>query len=306
MPLSGYVIEGRTHLLARIKLIFDLLLAAGLYVSGAPMIALLAPAADVLLLLLCLRVVKRSPALAVFAMLAGWAALLALAPLALGMRGLALWPLFVLIPASAGFVLGRRALLWQVAVVTAGVLAFGLFLVLQSNQPLGFDEIALGVLAGATLASILLATWLMERVLRAESGSRDMLGQPIAVVRGVLVAPLNQAVGGVQVDRLREELNELKRQHNPRWVVLDLAPAGTIGRHDLHAVEQAAEEASSRSCPVVLARSPVDAIGHLDLAQPAVGRVERFATVAQAVEAGLRRLGWTTGADQGQRVVTTY
>jgi hypothetical protein len=306
MPLSGYIIEGRAHLLARIKLVFDLLLAAGLYVSGAPMITLLAPAADVALLLLCLRVVKRSPALAVFVMLTTWAGLLALAPLALGVRGLALWPLFVLMPASAGFVLGRRALLWQMAVMTAGILAFGLFLLFQANQPLLFDGIALGLLAGATLASTLLLAWLMERVLRAESGSRDMLGQPIVVVRGVLVTPLNWAVGGVQVDRLREELNELKRQHNPRWVVLDLAPAGPIGRHDLHAVERAAEEAGNRSCPVVLARPPVDAIGHLDLAQPAVGRVERFATVAQAVEAGLRRLGWTTGSEQGQRVMTTY
>lgn len=306
MPLSGYIIEGRAHLLARIKLLFDLLLAAGLYASGAPMITLLAPAMDVLLLLPCLRVVKRSPALAVFVMLTFWAGLLALAPLALGPRGLALWPLFVLIPASAGFVLGRRALLWQMAVVTAGILAFGLFLTLQSNQPLLFDGIALGVLAGATLASILLLAWLMERVLRAESGSRDMLGQPIAVVRGVLVTPLNWAVGGMQVDRLREELNELKHQYNPRWVVLDLAPAGTIGRHDLHAVERAAEEVSTRACTMVIARPPVDAIGHLDIAQEAVGRVERFATVAQAVEAGLRRLGWTTGADQGQRVVTTY
>ena len=57
MPLSGYIIEGRAHLLARIKLLFDLLLAAGLYASGAPMITLLAPAMDVLLLLPCLRVV---------------------------------------------------------------------------------------------------------------------------------------------------------------------------------------------------------------------------------------------------------
>jgi hypothetical protein len=48
----------------------------------------------------------------------------------------------------------------------------------------------------------------------------------------------------------------------------------------------------------------VDAIGHLDVAQPVVGRVERFATVPQAVEAGLRRLGWTINAEQAQRVVT--
>ena len=62
---------------------------------------------------------------------------------------------------------------------------------------------------------------------------------------------------------------------------------------------------TSSHCTIVLARLPVDAIGHLDIAQPVVGRVERFATVPQAVEAGLRRLGWAINTEQAQRVVTT-
>ena len=55
-----------------------------------------------------------------------------------------------------------------------------------------------------------------------------------------------------------------------------------------------------------IARAPVDTIGHLDIAQPAFSRIERFATVAQAVEAGLRRLGWTQEEERSRRVVTTY
>jgi hypothetical protein len=305
MSVSGYVVEGRAHLLARIKVLFDLLLALGLYLSGAPLVLLLAPAIDLLLLIPYLRFVKRSPALLTFATLALSAALLALAPLVLGARGLALWVLFPLIPASAGFVLARRALLWQMAVITASLLAFGVFLVLQSQQTLIFDPVAVGVLAGASLAGILLLAWLMGRVLKSESRSRDMLGQPITVVRGVMVVPFNWVVGGVQVESLRLELDELKRQYTPRWIVLDLAPAGEMGRHDLNAVERATEEISTSHCTVVIARSPVDAISHLDLAQPVIGRVERFATVAQAVEAGLRRLGWTQQSEQGRRVVTT-
>ncbi len=178
MSLSGYVVEGRAHLLARIKLAFDLLLALALYLSDAPLITLLAPAIDLLLLVPYLRYVKRSPALLTFAFLALWAGLLALAPLALGAWGLALWVLFPLIPASAGFVLGRRPLLWQMALITAGVLAFGVFLLLQANVVVAFDRTDLAVLASATLASTLLVAWLMARVLQAESGSRDMLGQP--------------------------------------------------------------------------------------------------------------------------------
>lgn len=305
MSLSGYAVEGRAHLLARIKLVFDLLLALGLYLSDAPRVMLLAPAIDLLLLAPYLRYVKRSPAVLTFAMLTLWAALVALAPLALGAWGLALWALFPLIPASAGFVLGRRPLLWQMALITAGVLVFGVFLLLQAGTAVAFDRTAVAVLAGAALASTLLTAWLMARVLQAESDNRDMLGQPVAVVRGVLVAPLNWVVGGVQVERLRQELNDLKRLYNPRWVVLDLGPSGQIGRHDLHAVERAAEEASTPACMMVIARPPVDAIGHLDMAQQAVGRVERFATVAQAVEAGLRRLGWVQQTDQARRIITT-
>jgi hypothetical protein len=306
MSLPGYVVEGRAHLLARIKVLFDLLLGLGLYLSGAPLLFLLAPAIDLLLLIPYLRFVKRSPAFLTFGTLTISASLLALAPLALGARGLALWVLLPLIPAAAGFVLARRSLLWQMAIITTGVLALGLLLLLRSEQALTFDLAAVAVLAGATLAGILLLAWFMARVLRPESGSRDMLGQSITVVRGVMVVPFNWVVGGVQVESLRLELHELKRQHNPRWIVLDLAPAGEIGRYDLHAVERAAEEVSAAHCVIVIARPPVDAIGHLDLAQPMVGRIERFATVAQAVEAGLRRQGWTQQGEQGRRVVTTY
>lgn len=306
MALTGYLVEGRAHLLARIKLIFDLLLAVGFYLSGASLLFLLAPGLDLLLLVPYLRYVKRSPALLTFVTLALSAALLALAPLPLGARGLALWVLFPLIPAAAGFVLARRSLLWQMALITVALLGAGVLLWLGTDPAPLSDQAAFGVLAAATLASILLIAWLVARVLRPEADSRDVLGPPITVVRGVMVVPFNWVVGGVQSDALRVELNDLKRLHNPRWVVLDLAPAGEVGRHDLGAVERAAEGVTSSHCTIVIARPPVDAIGHLDVAQPVIGRIERFATVAQAVEAGLRRLGWTQQGEQGRRVETTY
>ncbi len=306
MPLSSYIVEGRAHLLARAKLIFDLLLALGLYLSGAPLAALLAPAADMIFLAPYLRYVKRSPALLTFVALTLWAVLLALAPLALGATGMLLWALYPVLPAFAGFVLARRSLMNQMAVITAAALAAGAFLVLQNGPAWVLDMQAIAVFGGAVLVSIALLAWLMGRVLRPESGSRDALGQPVTVARGVMVVPFNWLVGGVQVESLRLELHELKRRHNPRWVVLDLAPAGEVGSHDLHAIERAAEDVSTPQCTLVLARPPVDTISHLDVAQPVIHRIERFATVAQAVEAGLRRLGWTQGEQQGRRVVTTY
>lgn len=306
MAVSGYLVESRAHLLARIKVVFDLLLGAGLYLSGAPLLLLLAPLLDLLLLVPYLRFVKRSPALSTFATLTISASLLTLAPLALGATGLALWALFPLVPAAAGFVLSRRPLLWQMAFITVAALAFGVFLLLQADQLVNFDRMALLVLVAALLASILLVAWFMARMLRQETGSRDALGAPLTVVRGLMVVPLNWVVGGIQAEALRMELQDLRRQHNPRWVVLDMGTAGEIGRHDMNAIERAAEAVSNAHCVVVIARPPVDAIGHLDLAQPVVGRIERFATLPQAVEAGLRRLGWGQQGDQPKRVITTY
>lgn len=306
MSLTGFAVEGRANLLARVKLVFDLLLAAALYLRGAPAGLLVIPVLDLIFVAIYLRYVKRSPALLTFLALGLWAGLVALSPLALGSYGLALWVLFPLIPAWAGFVLTRRILLWQMAIITAAIVVVGALLWWQSNASLTFPRNMIAVAATLSLASTLLLAWLMARTSRAEVGSNDLLGEPITVVRGIMVLPLNWVVGGIQSDLLRSELQTLIRQHNPRWIVLDMAPAGDIGRHDLSAIEQAALETNSAQCTVVIARPPVDAIGHLDIAQSQVGRIERFATVAQAMEAGLRRLGWAQQTEQGRRIVTTY
>ncbi len=306
MSLPSYIVEGRANLLARVKIVFDLLFAIGLYLSGAPLLWLLALTLDLVLLFPYLRYVKRKPALLTLGTLAISAVLLAAAPFVMGVRGLALWVLFPLLPVAAGFVLGRRLHLWQMAAITMALVALATILLIRQGQSFDFDLVALLVLAAATAASIALTGWIIARTLRLEAGSREILGQPLPVVRGVMVVPFNWVVGGISSDALRSELNELKRQYSLRWIVLDLAPAGELGRQDLQAIEEAALAASSPQCTVVMARPPVDALGHLDFARAIIGRVERFATVPQAVEAGLRRLGWTQATEQPQRVVTVY
>jgi hypothetical protein len=306
MSLPSYVVEGRANLLARVKLVFDLLFGIGLYLSGASLLLLLVPVADLLLLVPYLRYVKRKPALLTLGTLTISSGMLALAPFAMGIRGLALWVLFPLLPAAAGFVLGRRLHLWQMAAITTVLVAAATVLLIRLGPALTFDAVALMVLAAATAASIALTGWITARTLRPERGSREILGQPLPVVRGVMVVPFNWVVGGVSSDALRSELSDLKRQYSLRWIVLDLAPAGDLGRQDLQAIEEAALGASSPQCAIVMARPPVDALGHLDFARAVIGRIERFATVPQAVEAGLRRLGWTQATEQPQRVVTVY
>lgn len=304
MALPSNVVAGRAGLLARIMLVFDLLLGVGLYLSGAPLPFLIAPALDIVLLWPYQRYVTRAPASLTLGMLTLSALLLALAPLGLGAAGVALWVLYPLLPLGAGFVLGRRNLLWGMAAITTIIAMIGSLPYVTGDRALAFDPVSLITLLGALAATTWLASWLMARTVRPEAGSRDILGPSLAVVRGVLVVPINWVVGGVHSDALRLELFAIQRKHNPRWIVLDLATAGELGRRDLYAIERAAEAVTTSRCTVVLARPPVDALVHLDFARPQAGRVERFVTIPQAVEAGLRRLGWAQQTDQPERITT--
>lgn len=305
MSLPTYAVEGRANLVARAVLIFDLALGGALLASGAPLPWLAAPAVSLLLLVLFLRFVKLSPAVWTFLVLSVSAGLLAIAPQALGATAVGLWTLYPVIPVSAGFVLGRRRLLWRMAGLTAMIAGAGALVVIRKGQSFALDTVAMVVLTAAIGVALGLITWFAAKAMRLEAGRRDLLGVPLTIVRGVVVAPVNRAVGGVQSDGLRRELEEMKRHYNPRWLVLDLAPAGELGRHDLSVIEEAAASASSGQCSVVLARPPADALSHLDFAQSVINRVERFATVSQATETGLRRLGWTQNLEQAQRLTTT-
>ena len=149
--------------------------------------------------------------------------------------------LFPLVAAGAGFVLGRRKFLWQMAGITTVIVAAAAFQLIRTGEQVTLDLRALGVLAVVTVASIWLTAWMEGRSLQPEANEREILGEPLTVVRGVMIVPFHWAVGGIQADALRLELGDLKRIHNPRWVVLDLGPAGEVGRRDLSAVERAVE-----------------------------------------------------------------
>lgn len=304
MSNSSYVVAGRANMLARVNLVIDLLIAVAIYFSDAPAAWLVAPAVAALLLFPYLRYVSRSPALWTVGMLTLSAVLLALAGPLLGATGVALWVLLPLMPASAGFVLGRRKFVRQVAAICLAALAVASMSLVRNEVTLDFTIIDQALFLASLAVSLIAAAWFASKAVRADPTTTDLLGPPLQVAKGVAVVPFNWVVGGVQSDTLRLELHRLSRTLSPRWIVLDLAPAGELGRRDLSAIERAAEETSSSHCTVVVARSPVDTLGHLDMAQPMVGRVERFATVPQAVEAGLRRLGWTQDVEQGQRIVT--
>ncbi|MDW8317616.1 MAG: hypothetical protein RMN53_07230 [Anaerolineae bacterium] len=306
MSLSRTAIGQRAAVLVRGKLVLDAGLAALLVLTQGPQPALAVVALDALSLLAYGRAVVRWPALATLVTLTASALLLSLAPLALGALGLALWTLIPLIPPAAGYVLGRPRQAWQAAGLAALALALAVGLLWREGQPLTLAPWHVVALGAGLAVSLLGVSWLVGHAFGADQQPGGLLGEPLAVVRGVLVAPLLPTVAAIGEEALQAELRALIRSQAPRWVVLDLAGADTLSGHDLAAVEHAAVANTSAQCTVVLARPPLDAVSHLDVAQPLIGRAERFATVPQAVEAGLRRLGWTQATEQGQRVVTTY
>ncbi|MCB0256961.1 MAG: hypothetical protein KDI55_24850 [Anaerolineae bacterium] len=304
MSLSSYVVASRANMLARVVLVIDLLLAVAIYLSDLPPVWLIVPAVDALLLFPYLRYISRSPAMWTVAMLALATGLIALAGPMLGASGVALWVLLPLIPAMAGFVLGRRKFVSQVAAICLAALAIASVMLVRDEVDLTFAIPSQALFAAALVVSLVTAAWFASKAVRPDPTTTDLLGPSSQVAKGVIIVPFNWVVGGIQSETLRLELHALRRTLSPRWIVLDLAPAGELGGRDLSAIERAAEDVSSSHCTVVVARPPVDTLGHLDMAQPVVGRVERFATVPQAVEAGLRRLGWTQDVEQGQRLVT--
>jgi hypothetical protein len=303
MSFSSYVVASRAPMLARLLLILDLLLAAALYVSDAPATYLIAPAAAAILLAPYLRYVARSPVALTIGMLGLTALMLGWAGLALN-GGVVLWVLLPLLPAGAGFTLGRRRSVWHVAIVCLAAMAIAVLLLIRGQAGNTIDLRSLGTFLAALTACILLASWFAARAVRPDPTAADVLAAPLQVAKGILIVPLNWASRGIQAEVMRLELNNVRRTLAPRWIVLDLGTAGELSPRDLNAIERAAGDVTSSHCTVVLARPPVDALGHLDMAQPAINRIERFATVPQAVEAGLRRLGWTQEAEQGQRIVT--
>jgi len=101
--------------------------------AGADRRWIVLPAADLLFLVVYIRFVRREPVVLTIVALTLSAVLLALAPLAVGATGLALWVFYPLLPLAAGFVLGQRRFLWWMAAICSGVAGLGAALLLRDQ-----------------------------------------------------------------------------------------------------------------------------------------------------------------------------
>ncbi|MCA9869160.1 MAG: hypothetical protein KC487_02055, partial [Anaerolineae bacterium] len=238
MSLSSYVVASRANMLARVVLVIDLLLAVAIYLSDLPPVWLIVPAVDALLLFPYLRYISRSPAMWTVAMLALATGLIALAGPMLGASGVALWVLLPLIPAMAGFVLGRRKFVSQVAAICLAALAIASVMLVRDEVDLTFAIPSQALFAAALVVSLVTAAWFASKAVRPDPTTTDLLGPSSQVAKGVIIVPFNWVVGGIQSETLRLELHALRRTLSPRWIVLDLAPAGELGGRDLSAIER--------------------------------------------------------------------
>lgn len=278
----------RIGLLRSAKLMFDLLAAVLFLWQGWGWLPLLLLGADVAMLwLLYPRLSQKQPVVAVLTtlLLAGLLVLAALydrpnlAPPLLAFT--------VPLPAAAAVALGSgiavlaAAGLATVVTVAAAGLAW---------QLLGEGAWALLTWAGLTIGAIWLQALALRQVVTAERRQATPFDATAIIANGLAVVTVNDALFDASADALAKLLRRQADSSGASWLVLDLATSLPVTTNEIERLTQAAR--SMTNCKVVLARVPAAATLQPGAPPALLKRLDHYATVPQAVEVGLRHLGW--------------
>lgn len=278
----------RIGLLRSAKLIFDLLVAALLLWQGWGWLPLLVLSADVAILwLLYPRLSQRQPVAAVLTTLLLTALLVlaalydrpALAPLLLAFN--------VPLPAVAAVALGSgvavlaAAGLATLATVAAMALAW---------QLLGEGAPVLVTWTALTVGAIWLQALALRQFVLEERRQRTPFDAAASIANGLTVVTVNDAIFETPTEVLAKLLRRQADNSGVRWLVLDLATSTPVTPTEIERLTQAARNVAN--CKVVLARVPAAATLQPGAPLALLKRLDHFATVTQAVEVGLRHLGW--------------
>ncbi len=278
----------RIGLLRSAKLVFDLLAAALFLWQEWGWLPLLLLGVDVAMLwLLYPRLSQKQPVAAVLTTLL-LTALLALA--ALYDRPNLAPPLLafnVPLPAVAAVALGSSiavlaaASLATIVTVAAAGLAW---------QLLGEGASTLLTWAGLTVGAIWLQALALRQVVTAERRQASPFDATAIIASGLVVVTVNDALFDTPTNALTKLLRRQADSSGASWLVLDLATSMPVTPNEIERLTQAARGITN--CKVVLARVPAAAT-LLPGSPPALlKRLDHYATVPQAVEVGLRHLGW--------------
>lgn len=279
----------RVRRLALPKLVFNLAAAALLIWQGPFWLPVALLVLDVAYLLVVYPSLgRRRPLLATLVTLALTAATVVAAAASAPAYAPALLAILVPLPVAAAVTVGSApAMLWAAVIATAGVVAT--MVVGMNDLPSGTP---LAVLAWPALviASVWIQTMSLQRLTVETHTPQAAVMHPVSVASGLLVVTVTDAVFETSTEQLRQTLQAIVDSQNCRWLVLDLSTSVKVSSEEIDRLTDAAR--ALPNCKVVLARVPAEATIRPGAPAMLHKRLDHFATVTQAVEVGLRHLGW--------------
>lgn len=200
----------------------------------------------------------------------------------------ALLAFLVPLPVAAAVTVGSApAMLWAAGIATAG--AVMATLLAANGTPGGMSATLL-----AWSALVIVTVWIQTIALRhltfeARAPQVAVTGA-VSVASGLVVVTVTDAVFEATSEQIRQALQTVVDSQGCRWLVLDLSTTVKVGSEEIDRLTEAAR--ALLNCKVVLARVPAEAIVRPGAPAFLHKRLDHFATVAQAVEVGLRHIGW--------------
>lgn len=194
-------------------------------------------------------------------------------------------PLPVAAAATLGFTTAMR---WGAGIATVGVV---LTVVLAANGlPSSTPPTTLLIWSAVVLATVWIQTLALQNLTVEARTPQVAVARPVPVANGLMVVAVTDAVFDASSEQIRQTLQGAIDSQGCRWLVLDLSTSVNVSSEEIDRLTEAAH--GLPNCKVVLARVPADAIVRPGAPALLRKRLDHFATVTQAVEVGLRHLGW--------------
>lgn len=279
----------RVRRLALPKLIFNLVASAVLIWQGPFWLPVAILALDAVYLVAVYPAASRRRPLPAALLTLGLTALAVMAAAASAPAyAPALLAFLVPLPVAAAVTVGSApAMLWAAGIATAGAVATT---VLSTNGTPGGMSTTLLAWSALVIASVWIQTLALRHLTGAAGPSPAAVTGPVTVASGLVVVTVTDTVFDATSEQIRQTLRALVDSQGCRWLVLDLSTSVKVGSEEIDRLTEAAR--TLPNCKVVLARVPAEAIVRPGAPAFLHKRLDHFATVAQAVEVGLRHIGW--------------
>lgn len=279
----------RVRRLALPKLVFNLIALVVLVWQGPFWLPVAILAVDVAYLLIVYPTLsRRRPLPATLLTLALTALAVAAAAASAPAWAPALLAFLVPLPVAAAVTVGSApAMLWAAGIATAGAV---LATFLSTSSGSGNPSVTLLAWSALVIATVWIQTMALQRLTVAGQAPRAAVAGPVTVANGLVVVTVTDAVFESASDQIRQTLQTVVDSQGCRWLVLDVSTTVKVGSEEIDRLTEAAR--ALPNCRVVLARVPAEAIVRPGAPALLHKRLDHFATVAQAVEVGLRHLGW--------------